>query len=250
MKPALLIIFIIVCIHLSAQEKIHNNRYSKPLVLVNLNWKPVLPGADMGKRFGVFNGFGLDLYFKSKKNYLWGLNSAYLFGRSVKDIGYLDFMKDKNGNVFTDEGQPVSIVASMRGSQSQLVFGRLFQFYTKVPEWSFLLQFGAGYLQHKYLFQASNTLQFSGDYLRGYDRLRNGIAVSQEAGICHFNLNRRINFNLVFELTEAITKNRRYYDYATESIDTKSYFDMMSAVKLSWILPVKVMDKSEPVYYR
>jgi hypothetical protein len=250
MKFAFTLSLLFPCFLVLAQQPIHNNRYYKPYVLVNLTWKPVLPAGDLANRYTLFNGVGMDVYFKTKKNYTWGINSSFFFGRSVKDIAYLDFMKDKNGYVFTDDGQPVNILASMRGSHLQLAFGKLIQFYTKIPEWSFLVQGGIGILQHKYLFQAANTLQLSSTYLRGYDRLRNGLAISEEAGICHFNLNRRVNFNTGIELTEAFTKNRRYYDYATQSVDDKSYFDMMIAVKVSWILPVKVKDKNEPVYYR
>lgn len=113
-----------------------------------------------------------------------------------------------------------------------------------------LLQGGAGFLQHKYLFTAPNSLQFSNTYARGYDRLSNGLALSQEVGIQNMSLNRKINFNFGLEITEAYTKNRRFYDYATQGTDTKSYLDILIALKISWVLPIKSNDKDQPVYFK
>lgn len=233
-----------------AQSPLINPRYNNSLWLVNLTYKPAVPAGSLALRYGFVNGAGVDVYFKSKKNYLWGINANLLFGRNVRDVNYVNIFKDNYGYIFADDGTPIYITASMRGSQFQLVFGRLLPIFIKKPQMALLVQGGAGFLQHKYLFTAPNSLQFSKTYAHGYDRLSNGLALSQEVGIQSMSLSRKINFNFGLEITEAYTKNRRFYDYATQGTDTKSYIDVLIALKIAWLLPIKTSDKDQPVYFK
>jgi hypothetical protein len=235
---------------LSAQEKITNPRYQNKLWLVGISYKAIIPAGDLALRYGLCNAFGIGLDLKTKKNYLFGVSIDAMFGRNVKDIGYMDKLKDANGYVYSDEGAPGYFTASMRGMKAAMTAGKIIPLHSKRPEWGVILQAGAGYFQHKNLFSFANSLQFSSTYLRGYDRMRNGIAISEEAGVCHFNLNRLINFNITLEAVEAFTKNSRYYDYATQSFDTKKYTDIYLAIKFAWVLPVKASDKDAPVYFK
>ena len=233
------------------QTPVVNPRYNSPLWLVNLSYKAAIPVGSLALRYGFMNGAGLDLYYKTKKNILLGINANLFFGRSVKNVDYINIFKDPvQGYLFTNDGTPVNVAASMRGSQFMGVLGKLLPVFKKKPQLSVLLQAGAGFLQHKYLFSAPNALQFSKEYLKGYDRLSNGFAFSEQAGICNFGLNRLINFNIGIEATQAFTKNRRFYDYATKGTDTKNYLDMLIALKCSWVLPVKAYDKDQPVYFK
>ncbi len=250
MKSLFLLFFLVCIFQLSAQSPLVNPRYSKSLVLVNLSYKAATPAGSLALRYGFMNGAGLDLYLKTKKNFLWGINANILFGRAVRDIDYINIFKDATGYLFTNDGTPIYVSASMRGSQYQAVFGKLIPLFVRKPQMSLMLQFGMGFLQHKYLFTAPGALQFSTEYAKGYDRLSNGLSLSQEVGICNFSINRLINFNVGLELTESYTKNRRFYDYATQSTDTKSYLDILLAIKFSWILPIKVTDRDQPVYFK
>ncbi len=233
-----------------AQSPLVNPRYHKAFWLVNLSYKAALPTGSLALRYGFTNGTGMDFYYKSKNNFLWGVNANLYFGSQVRDIDYVNIFKDGNGYLFANDGVPINITASMRGSHYQLVFGKLFPVFTKKPQMALMLQGGAGWLQHKYLFSAPNALQFSTAYLKGYDRLSNGWAISEEIGICNLSLSRLINFNVGIELTEAMTKNRRYYDYATGGADTNTYADFIMALKFSWLLPIKANDKTQPIYFK
>ncbi len=233
-----------------AQTAVVNPRYQKSLWMFNLTYKAAVPAGSLALRYGYANGMGIDLYYKTKNNFLFGINANAYFGKHVRDINYINFLKDEHGFVFSDDGTPVYLTASMRGSQLQGAFGKLFPVFKKKPQLALLFQAGAGFMQHKYLFSAPNSLQFSKAYLKGYDRLSNGFALNEEAGICHLGLKKLINFNIGLEITEAFTKNRRYYDYATQATDTKTYLDIWVALKCCWVLPLKTHDKNEPVYFK
>lgn len=235
----------------SDANKLVNARYQQPTWLINLSYKAAIPSGSLALRYGFMNGTGLDFYYKSKNNFLWGLNTCLFFGSNVNGIDYINIFKDANGYVFANDGNPLNITASMRGSQLLGVVGKLIPgFHQKKPQLSILLECGVGFLQHKYLFNAPNTLQFSKEYLKGYDRLSNGLALTQEIGLCNFGLNRLINFNIGIEVTEAFTRNRRYYDYATGGTDTKSYADILYSLKCSWLLPISSQDKKQPLYFK
>ncbi len=231
-------------------QAVVNPRYQNSLWMVNISYKASQPLADLELRYGYMNGVGLDLNYKTKKNYLFSACYNFYFGRNIRDIDYIDIFKDSHGSVFTNEAIPVFVNASMRGSQMHVNLGKLFPVFPKKPQLALHFQLGAGFLQHKYLFSAPNSQQFSREYLKGYDRLSNGLSIVQTAGITHLGLRKRINFNLAFELTEAFTRNRRYYDYATMGTDTKSYMDIILSLKGSWILPITTRDKKAPVYFK
>jgi hypothetical protein len=247
------IVFFLSILSMSAlygQSTQVNPRYQKALWMFNLSYKAALPVGSLASRYGFTNGGGADVYYKTKNNYLWGFNANLYFGSNVRGVDYINIFKDPRGYVFADDGTPENVTVSMRGSQFQAVFGKLLPVFVKKPQVAILLQAGAGFMQHKYLFNAPTSLQFSNEYLSGYDRLSNGFAISEEAGICNLGLNKLINFNIGLEVTEALTKNRRYYDYATMGTDTKTYLDIWVALKCSWVLPINARDKKEPVYFK
>lgn len=233
-----------------SQTPRENPRYTKPLWLFNMSYRASLPAADLAIPYGFCNGLGIDLLYKTKKNYIAGANGFVIFSRNVKNTDYINFLKDPNGLIFRDDMTPINLNASMRGGEALLVFGKLFPSFKKNPEWSWHVIGGAGFLQHKYLFRAGGTTQFSTAYLPGYDRMRNGPALCQQVGFHYFSLLRLINFNVSAEVTEAFTKNRRYYDYATRTTDTKNYTDIWVSLKLSWMLPIKTRSGKESLYFQ
>jgi len=250
MKFKICLIAVFFVTNLFGQKSKENKRYTDALWEVNMSYKSALPVGDLSLRYGYFNGAGLDIVYKTKHNYFFGIGNSLFFGRNVRDVDYVNFLKDENGYIFNDDGTPVFLNVSMRGSQWQGLFGKYIPIFKKTPQLALMLQCGAGFLQHRYLFSSTGALQFSSEYKKGYDRLSNGFAISQQIGINHFGLNRLINFKLGIEVTEAFTKNRRYYDYGTGGIDTKNYTDIIIAFKGSWVLPVKATDKKAPVYFK
>lgn len=83
---------------------------------------------------------------------------------------------------------------------------------------------GVGILQHKIRIehQDNKIPQLEGDYLKGYDRLSNGLMVHQFVGYFHMSNNRLINFFVGAEAWQGFTKNRRDLNFDTKMHDDKT----------------------------
>ena len=104
----------------------------------------------------------------------------------------------------------------------------------------FTIMLGAGYLQHKIQIEDRNTAvpQFQGEYRKGYDRLSSGLAFSQFIGYTHLSLNRRINFYIGIEATQAFTEGRRSIHFNTKADGTGSRTDILFGPKVGWVLTI------------
>jgi hypothetical protein len=71
-----------------------------------------------------------------------------------------------------------------------------------------------------------------------YDRLTNGLCLSQFLGYTNFSNSRRINFYAGLEFMEGFTKNRRNYNFDTAMKDDASRLDFFLGFKLGWIIPL------------
>jgi hypothetical protein len=103
-----------------------------------------------------------------------------------------------------------------------------------------LTTIGAGLLQHKIRIevQDNNVPQLDGDYRKGYDRLTNGLALTEFVGYLHCGNNRLINFFAGIELTQAFTKSRRDWDFSTMRKDDSNRMDLLFGIKVGWFFPM------------
>jgi hypothetical protein len=116
------------------------------------------------------------------------------------------------------------------------------------PNSGFLLMLGAGMVQHKIQIK-SNALALTEDMIKGYDRLSNGPALSQFLGYLFLSNNRLVNFYFGIECIQGWTQNRRGYNYDTMQEDTKTRMDIMTGIKLGWVLPLYKKVPDEFYYY-
>lgn len=99
---------------------------------------------------------------------------------------------------------------------------------------------GAGFLEHKIRIDVDkdDVPELSGDYLKGYDRLTNGLALTEFIGYMHCGNNRLINFIFGFELTQAFTQNRRDFNFDQMKKDDNKRLDLLYGIKLGWFFPL------------
>jgi hypothetical protein len=202
-----------------------------------------LPAYDMAQRFGpnLFAG-GLFMY-KTKSNWLFGLEGSYLFGRNVKEDVLSQLKVDVGNNqmaVIDNEGYPADIRVTERGLKGTLFAGRVFKFFSSNPNSGLMVTIGAGYLQHKinlYDAQQKNA-SIKGNLVYGYDRLSNGLALSQFVGYLFLSENRLLNFYFGVEATQGFTKSVRKLNYDTGLPDTKQRLDGLYGLKFGWVLPL------------
>ncbi len=222
--------------------------------IVGINFGAQLPAYDMAKRFGPnLNAGGMFMY-KTKKNWTFGFECNYLFGKNVKEDVLkqlkVDFGEKAGMGTIDNEGYPADIRITERGLTSNLFVGHIFKFLSANPNSGLMVNIGIGYLQHKinlYDAQQKNAA-IKGTLKYGYDRLSNGISTTQFIGYLFLSENRLLNFYFGIEATEGFTKSVRKFNYDTGLPDTKQRLDGLYGLKFGWILPL-YKKKPNDFYY-
>jgi hypothetical protein len=101
--------------------------------LVSIHFGGHLPGGDLQKRFGPNLNIGGSFMYKTKKNWLFGIESSYMFGRNVKE-DVLSQLKNESGFIADNEGFP----ADLRVTERIQFFSSKFQFRFNDKHWRWL----------------------------------------------------------------------------------------------------------------
>lgn len=219
-----------------------------PLVIVNLGGQ--LPSGDLVNRFGPnFRAGGAFLY-KTKKNILFGVESNYLFGRNVKE-DVLVQLKTPDGKVTDNQGFPADLRVTERGITIHFTVGKVVRLKNSNANSGLLLMIGAGYLQHKInLYDAQQTIAaIKGDLKKGYDRQTAGPSATAFAGYLNLSENMMLNFYAGIEFYAGQTTSRRKFNYDTGLPDTQSRLDMLTGLRVGWILPLYKKKPNDFYYY-
>lgn len=201
-----------------------------------------MPGGDLSKRFGNNASVGGAITYKFRNNFLISIDGNYFFSKNVKDnvLSQLQTSTNETTFVIDNEGYPADLRVNERGWNLTLNIGKIFYIGGNNKNRGIHYQIGAGYFQHKIkLFDAQKRVAaIKGDWVKGYDRLSIGPCIYQYLGYTYLSSNRFVNFTIGLEMYYAITKNVRYYDYSTASIDDKVRHDFLFGIKFGWILPI------------
>ncbi len=219
-----------------------------PLVAVHLSAQ--LPYGDMASRYGTNLNAGGSFLIKTSSNWLFGLESGYLFGRNVKE-DVTSQMKNDQGFIIDNEGFPADLRITQRGITFQLVGGRVFKFLSVNPNSGPLLMLGAGFMQHHIkLYDAQQRIAaVEGDLVKGYDRLSAGFCLSQFVGYLYLSKNRYANFYAGLEFYHGFTRSVRGFNYDKGLPDTSRRMDGLAGFRFGWILPLYKKKPNEFYYY-
>jgi len=246
MKYSIVWIYLVICFFdVQAQEE-----KKLQVLLPNVSVGFQQPVADLSTRFGWNTAFGIGIDLLTSKNWIWGAEAHYLTGGNVKEDVFSN-LRDVNGDIFGNDKGFVDAILRERGLSIGARFGKLFSF-KKINENSGLrVTLGTGFLQHKIHIQdnSQNFIQTYNGYIGGYDRLTNGIYLSQWIGFQYLAKNRLINFLAGVQIMEGFTQSRRAMNYNTKTVETGTRLDLLLGFHGSWILPFYLGDKGEEVYY-
>ncbi len=197
------------------------------------------PAGDLAERFGDNGAVGGSVHYKTNKNWLFGLQGGLIFGSLVKDPVTLPitttdgFHIDQNGNF-------VNLLFLQRGLYFNVTAGKVFKLFGPNPNSGLVITGGVGLLQHKILLETRNNEvpQLEGDYLKGYDRLTNGLTLHQFMGYRYMGNNRFVNLTVGFEGFQAFTESRRDFDFDMMKKDDRKRLDMLYGLKVMWSFPI------------
>jgi hypothetical protein len=233
-----------------AQANVRDSTVSGILVTPSLSIQ--FPGGDMAESYGYNLDLGLDVWYKTRSNWLVGAGGSFLFGDEVKrSAGLFSLLESSNGQVFDLTGNYAGIKVFERGFTSSVQIGRLWNKGGHNPNSGLLVVLGAGWIQHRTRIESgSNVPQLSGELLKGYDQLRMGPMLRQFVGYMHSGNARTINFMIGLDLVQGFTENVRVWDYSTNSELAPNAFDLLVGIKFAWFLPIYSERSGGSYYYR
>ncbi|MFK7806487.1 MAG: hypothetical protein AB8F74_01675 [Saprospiraceae bacterium] len=209
-------------------------------LLVDLNYGIALPGGDMADRFGFNFDAGLGVEMLRENNWIFGLGGGFIFGNRVDDK-VLANLATPEGQIIGNNATWADLNLRERGFHTEVRIGKLIPLLKENKRSGIRAVLGLGFLQHKIRIQEdpqSFVPQILGDFKKGYDRLSNGLMVSEFIGYQNLSKNKLVNFYLGFELIQAFTQNRRDYDFRTmQESDKSNRVDLLYGFKIGWILP-------------
>jgi hypothetical protein len=243
--------FLIGCTHpLFAQKKIWVGPASK-IFNFQFNYTHISPGGDFSTRFGNFHGIGGGGLLKTTHNILLGVEGNYNFGPNVKESNVLYNLTNNVGQISTNAGNPGSVNLSMRGFNVMGKAGYLIPVSSRNRNSGIAIMVGGGIVQHKIniAVQNDNIPGLTNEKRKGYDRYSSGWAATQFIGYYHQSINKLYNFYLGFDVVEAVTYNRRKYNYDQMQYDTGRHNDYYLGIRLGWMIPVYINTKTSDDEY-
>ena len=235
-KYQLLFSFLFIVNLAFTQWQVRDSALFNPHVTVGYGYST--PGGDLANRFGNNGSLEVGFHIKNKKNWYYGVQFNYLFGNKVHEPNLLSNLLTSRGEILDEQGQIATMFIQERGFNVFLQGGKLFPVIGPNKNSGLLITAGAGLLQHKIRIehQEAKITQLEGDYLKGYDRLTNGLSVQQFIGYYHMSNNRLINFYFGAQATEGFTQSRREWNIDTQTQDTDKRLDMLFGLRAGWIL--------------
>jgi hypothetical protein len=222
------------------------------ILLFNVTYGIQFPGGDMADRFGTSFDLGGGFEYMSPSNWIGGLEAQYLFGSEVKE-NVLATLVGANEIIYSDIGLTADIILKERGFHTAAYVGKLIPFNKeKNPRSGIRITIGAGLLQHKIRVQDDPQAfvgQIQGEYKKGYDRMTNGLAISQFIGYQYMAKDQLVNFFAGFDFVQAFTQSRRSFNFDTMMQDTEKRFDLLSGFRVGWTLPFYLGEPTEEFFY-
>ena len=109
------------------------------------NW----PQADLANRYGFLNHIGTMIGFKTSKNWFYGLQSTFHFGKNVRISGLFDHLVDSYGNITDVNGDIATVLVFPRGFNINVNIGKIFPVFGSNQNSGIFIHSGIGYLLHR-----------------------------------------------------------------------------------------------------
>ncbi|HNW97923.1 MAG TPA: hypothetical protein PKK00_05880 [Bacteroidales bacterium] len=236
--PLLYVLFLFISEQVFSQVNPKDSAISTSMVTASYSYQ--VPGNDLAKRFLPNNSIGAGYLYKTRKNWIFGADGFFMFRDTIKETNIFDSISTSDGNIIDGNGLYADFHLYERGFLMGVKCGKLFPVIEKYPNSGIILLGTLGFLQHKIRIENSDNAapQIKGDYKKGYDRLTNGLAVSEFIGYMHMSDSRLFNFYAGFEFTQGWTQSRRSYNFDTMKKDLTKRMDVLYSFKIGWIIPL------------
>jgi len=250
MKKIILLFLIFFLYFQGFSQKFSREDTCTNIFSISATYGYFIPRGDLKNRFGNNSTIGPTLLYKTKNNWLIGLDWNYIFGNDVREDSIFKNISSSSGSIIDGNGYPAVVSIFERGFLTSVKFGKSIALNKSNPNSGIVFLASVGLLQHKIRIENADGAahQINGDYKKGYDRLTNGLSVSEYIGYMFYGKNNLLNFYSGFEFTQAWTQNRRSYNFDTQSKDVTKRLDLLIGAKIGWMIPI-YNRKPQKYYY-
>jgi hypothetical protein len=251
MKTFYTVLFIVLIYNLnpkSALAQVDDKKVQFPYLYATYSF--ILPGGDLASEYGFASDIGVGVGIKTSNNWMLSAEGTYLFGSEVKQ-NPLEGLLNTDLQITNMYGELGQISIRLAGFQAKVNLGKIFPLDRSNQNSGIFIRGSLGLLQHQIYIETNgnNVPQVNGDYRKGYDRLCNGLLISEFAGWQNFDDNGAFHFFVGFEFSQAFTENRRSWDFATNQKIAEQRLDLVYALKLGWYIPFRQRQSTQYFYY-
>ncbi|MEL6718017.1 MAG: hypothetical protein AAFO82_02820 [Bacteroidota bacterium] len=220
-------------------------------ILFNFSYGYQFPFEDMANRFGNNGVLHTGVEYWTKNNFLLGVEGSFLFGSVVKQ-DVIASLRTEEGFIIGNDRDVADVQLRERGFYTGGLIGKLFPLLEDNTRSGIRATIGLGLLQHKIHIQDDpqrDVASLTKELKKGYDRLSNGLALTQFIGYQHLANDRQLNFSAGVEFIQGFTQNRRSFDFDTQMKDTTKRLDVLLALRITWVLPLYLNETAEDIIY-
>ena len=251
MKKTSLFLIAFLFVFQGFSQKFNQEDSSSNIFSISATYGYFLPRGDLKNRFGNNSTIGPALTYKTKSNWVFGIDWNLIFGNTIKEDSIFKNITTSSGEIIDGNGYPAVVSLFERGFLTSVKLGKLIPLNSNNPNSGIILLASVGLLQHKIRIENTDGAahQINGDYIKGYDRLTNGLSVSEYVGYMFYGKNNLLNFYSGIEFTQAWTQNRRSFNFDTQSQDLTKRLDLLMGAKIGWMIPFYSRKPSKYYYH-
>ncbi len=202
------------------------------------NWT----GGDLASRFGYLNHIGFFAGYKTRKNWIYGIEGNFIFGNKIRLTSLFDHLVDSKGNITDVNGDIATVSVLSRGFNASVSVGKIIPIFHTNKNSGIYLSAGAGYLAYKLRIETQDQVvpQIELEYKKGYDRLTTGLNLHQFLGYAFMANQGAVNFYGGFYISEGLTYNRRnvFFDQPDTPVSKELRMDVQYGFKVAWLIPI------------
>lgn len=249
MIKKLFCLFFLLCLLQKVYSQSAVKDTSISFIFTGIGYGAHIPAGDLSDRFGISNIIHGMVSYKFKNNWMLTAQGGFIFGNDIKESDILTGIETSDGSIIGQDGKLAEVRFFERGYHASLGIGKIFPFKKPNPNSGVMISFSAGFIQHKINIDpvGGSVANLSDDYLKGYDRLTNGLELHEFIGYTYFGNRRLINFFAGFDFIQAFTKNRRDYNFDQMKKDDRNRLDILNGFIVGWVLPLYT--KPDKYYY-
>ena len=240
-------LFLLSC-GVSAQVNVRDSTMNIPMFYASYAYQ--ISAGDAGKRFGNNSSIGGGFQYKIKKNWLFGAEFNYMFGGRIKDQdSILSSISNSDGFLITSSGEYAQVNFTQAAYNFSVKVWKIFPVFGSNPNSGIYISLQPGFMQHRIKINNPNNTAppLAGDYKYGYDEMASGFCVSEFIGYMYMGNQRLLSFYAGFECTQAITVNRRAYNFNTMTHNSGQNHDYFYSFRFGWLVPL--YKRTEVGYY-